>query len=105
MATHSSQTSRTYQARDKGRGLERIALSTLATDASLDLVVFGHSHVATLVRAPSGGVYANAGSWLDAPTYLRVEPHEIALLRWDGLAEGHRLDALERRTEESLRHP
>jgi UDP-2,3-diacylglucosamine hydrolase len=102
MATHSSQTSRTYQARDRGRGLERIALSTLAADARLDLVLFGHSHVATLVRAPSGGVYANAGSWLDAPTYLRILPERIELRQWDGSAEGLHLDALDRSTEKAL---
>ena len=36
-------------------------------------IVFGHSHVATLERLPSGAVYANAGSWLDAPTFLAVD--------------------------------
>ena len=27
-------------------------------------------NVAALERSPTGGVFANAGSWLDAPTYL-----------------------------------
>ena len=102
MASHSSQTSRTYQARDKGRGLEQIALSTLAADVTLDLVLFGHSHVATLVRAPSGGVYANAGSWLDAPTYLRILPERLELREWNGSAEGLHLDALDRSAEKAL---
>jgi UDP-2,3-diacylglucosamine hydrolase len=102
MASHSSQTSRTYQARDKGRGLESIALATLAADPSLELVLFGHSHVATLVRGPTGGVYANAGSWLDAPTYLRILPERIELREWDGSAEGLHLDALDRSAEKAL---
>lgn len=44
--------------------------------------MFGHSHVAALERMASGGVYANAGSWLDAPTYLRLTPERIDLMRW-----------------------
>ena len=39
---------------------------------SLELIVFGHSHVATLERLPSGTIYANPGSWLDAPTFLQI---------------------------------
>ena len=41
-----------------------------AADPSLELIVFGHSHVATLERLAGGAVYANPGSWLDAPTFL-----------------------------------
>jgi UDP-2,3-diacylglucosamine pyrophosphatase LpxH len=105
LATGSSQASRTYRPRDDGLGIRRAGIARLSADPALELFVLGHSHVAALERAPTGGVYANAGSWLDAPTYLRVTPDEIALCRWDGSAEGDRLDALERGAEEALRHP
>ena len=105
LATGTSQTSRTYRPVDDGLEIRRVGLRTLERDPSLDLVVLGHSHVAGLERAATGGVYANAGSWLDAPTYLRVDEREIALLRWAGSAEGDRLDTLQRRAEEALRHP
>jgi UDP-2,3-diacylglucosamine hydrolase len=105
LATGSSQASRTYRPVDDGLELRRVALATLEADPTLELYVLGHSHVAGLARAGSGGVYANAGSWLDAPTYLRVVADEIALCRWDGSAEGDRLDVLERRAEEVARRP
>jgi hypothetical protein len=64
-------------------------------------VVYGHSHVATLERI-GRGVYANAGSWLDRPTYLVVTPGAISLREWDGSPEGADLHTLERVTEEAL---
>ena len=51
---------------------------------------------------PGGGVYANAGSWLDAPSYLVVTPERIALRTWDASAESADLHALERVTEKAL---
>lgn len=105
LARGSSNTSRTYRARDDGAGLRAIAWRTLDADPALDLLVFGHSHVATLERSPRGGVYANAGSWLDAPTYLAVTPERIEMRSWDGSAQSHRLDVLDRRPEKPLSHP
>lgn len=102
LAMGSSRTSRTYQPRDAGRGLREVARAALAEHRELDLVVFGHSHVAALERMPSGNVYANAGSWLDAPTYLLVTPKRVALREWRGSAEGVDLDALDRVSEEAL---
>lgn len=102
LAMGSSQTSRTYQPRDEGRGLREVARTTLAAHRELDLVIFGHSHVAALERTSSGNVYANAGSWLDAPTYLLVTPTRIALREWRGSAEGADLHALDRVAEEPL---
>jgi UDP-2,3-diacylglucosamine hydrolase len=104
LAMGSSSTSRTYQAQDRGNGLRSVATATLAADPSLELVIFGHSHVATLERVASGGVYANAGSWLDAPTYLAITPERIALRTWTGdlSAEGADLDALDRIAEKAL---
>jgi UDP-2,3-diacylglucosamine hydrolase len=101
MATGSSQASRTYRPLDDGLEIRRVGLRALDADPALELVVLSHSHVAGLERASTGGVYANPGSWLDAPTYLRVDTREVALLRWEGSAEGDRLDSLERRTEKA----
>jgi len=97
LALRSSHTSRTMGPGDGGRGLRAVALEALAADRALELVVFGHSHVRALERAPGGGVFANPGAWLMEPTYLRIDSHAVALCRWDGSAEGQRLDVLERR--------
>jgi UDP-2,3-diacylglucosamine hydrolase len=102
LATRSSHASRTYTARDQGRGLARIAANVLAEDPQLELIIYGHSHVPALSRTVSGGIYANAGSWLDEPTFLRVTPERIELRRWDGSAEGLHLDSLDRATEKAL---
>lgn len=101
LATRSSHASRTYSARDGGRGLARIASERHAADPRLELVIFGHSHVAAVTRTPAGGVYANAGSWLDRSTFLRVTPERVALLEWDGSSEGLHLDAVDRAMEEA----
>jgi UDP-2,3-diacylglucosamine hydrolase len=105
LARGSSTASRTYRARDAGAGLRTVAHAMLDANATLDLLVFGHSHVPALERANRGGVYANAGSWLDAPTYLTVTPERIELREWDSSAESHRLDAIDRRAEKALAHP
>lgn len=97
LALRSSHTSRTLRPGDGGRGLRAVGLETLAADPALELLVFGHSHVRALERAPGGGVFANPGAWLHEPTFLRVTPNAVALCRWDGSAEGERLDVLERR--------
>ena len=102
LATQSSHASRSYGARDQGRGLARIAAQLLESRPDLELLVFGHSHVAALSRVPSAGVYANAGSWLDAPTFLRLTTERIELRRWDGSAEGLHLDAVDRVPEKAL---
>jgi UDP-2,3-diacylglucosamine hydrolase len=102
LAMGSSQTSRTYQPRDAGRGLRAVAAAELAAHPELELLVYGHSHVAALERMPGGNVYANAGSWLDAPTYLVATPERIALRSWTGSAEGPDLHALDRVTEKAL---
>ncbi len=101
LAMGSSHTSRTYTARDEGRGLRAVAASLLNAEPSLELVVFGHSHVASLEQLPDG-VYANAGSWLDRPTYLVVTPDDISLRAWDGSPEGASLHTLQRVTKEAL---
>jgi UDP-2,3-diacylglucosamine hydrolase len=102
LATHSSSASRTYSSPDAGRGLRDAAIRTADGDPSLDLVVFGHSHVATLERLPGGSVYANPGSWLDAPTFLHVTDERIAMRQWDGSAESADLYAFDRVPEKTL---
>jgi UDP-2,3-diacylglucosamine hydrolase len=102
LAAGSSHASRTYQARDGGRGLREVAMAHLAADPSIELVIYGHSHVSALERSASGSVYANAGSWMTRPTFLRVDERRIALMEWAGSAEGNCLDALDRRAEKAL---
>ena len=102
LATHSSNASRTYGARDGGRGLLAAAERASAAYPVVDLIVFGHSHVSTLERLKSGAVYGNPGSWLDAPTFLRVTDDRVAMRRWEGSAESADLDALDRAAEKPL---
>ena len=73
-----------------------MAEETLLADPSLELLIYGHSHVAALERVSNGNVYANAGSWLDAPTFLAITPERIALRQWDGSAESPDLNAFDR---------
>jgi UDP-2,3-diacylglucosamine hydrolase len=102
LANRSSHTSRSYQARDGGAGLREIASRRLAAQQGLELLIFGHTHVADLRRFDNG-VYANAGSWLDQPTFLRVTPERVELQRWsDESGEGVNVDALDRVAEKSL---
>ncbi|MGH7668761.1 MAG: UDP-2,3-diacylglucosamine diphosphatase [Gemmatimonadaceae bacterium] len=102
LAGGSSHASRSYAARDGGAGLRAVAAARLAATPALQLLVFGHSHVAALERISPGGVYANAGSWLDAPTFLRVTPAQVELRRWDGSAEGQALHVVDRPAEKAL---
>ena len=101
LAMGSSGASRNYRSRDEGRGLRAIAMSELERNRDVQLLIYGHSHVAALEQAPAGGVFANAGSWLDAPTYLRVTPEVIELRSARGSAEGDRLNAIDRRAEKA----
>lgn len=102
LANRSSHTSRTYQARDGGAGLRNAATDRLSQGDGLELLIHGHSHVRELLRL-GAGVYANAGSWLDAPTYLTIVPERIRLQRWDDASgEGVDLDSLDRVTQKTL---
>src|SRR5439155_24033798 len=57
LAAHSSGASRTYAARDKGRGLRDAAVRLAGSDRSVQLILYGHSHVAALERLPGGCLY------------------------------------------------
>ncbi len=102
LALGSSTASRVHRARDEGRGLRAYAERELGTAKNLDVLVYGHSHVAALERMPGGGVFANAGSWLDAPTYLRLTGDSIELREWDGSPEGKRLNSIDLGSEKPL---
>ena len=84
IALGSSHASRTYRARDGGAGLRAVAEGELAAEPSLDLLVFGHTHVAALEKTSGGGIYANAGTWMDDTTYLCLDEQTLELRRWTG---------------------
>lgn len=96
LARATSHTSRNVRPRDGGEGLRAVAHQTLRSDETLDVVVYGHTHVAMLERlSTEHGVYANPGAWLNEPTFLKFTTDRVALCRWDG--EHEREDvALER---------
>lgn len=102
LATGSSGASRKHTDHDEGKGLRQVAFGRLASDATLDLVVLGHSHAAVLERAPGGGIYANAGSWLHSPTYIRLTPERAELRVWGNSAESECLHSLDRNAEKAL---
>ena len=95
LAAGSSAKSRSYQARDGGAGLRLAAERHLQARPALELLVYAHSHVGALERLGSG-VFANAGAWLDTPTFLRVQPDRIELRRWTGDGEGTVLNTVVR---------
>ena len=102
LAMDSSHASRSTGARRRTRAARGGRVEPADAIRSLELLVFGHSHVATLERVPSGNVYANAGTWLDAPTFLAITPDRIALRQWDGSAESADLNAFDRPAKEAL---
>ncbi len=88
LARATSHTSRNVRPRDGGEGLRSVAHQTLAADPSLDVVIYGHTHIAMLERkSHERGIYANPGAWLDAPTFLKLTPERVSLCRWDGTTE------------------
>jgi UDP-2,3-diacylglucosamine pyrophosphatase LpxH len=66
--------------------LLNVAMRDLDQDPALQLLIFGHSHVPVVERAQSGGLYANAGTWLGDSTYLRIDSDAVELLRWRGVS-------------------
>jgi UDP-2,3-diacylglucosamine hydrolase len=103
LANGSSGASRIHRARDEGRGLRAIAMAELGANPDCELLIYGHSHVAALEQAPGGGVFANAGSWLDAPTFLKITEDRIELRSaTDKSAEGDCLHAIDRGAKKAL---
>jgi UDP-2,3-diacylglucosamine hydrolase len=99
IAVSMSGTSREHGAPDEGEALRAVAFATLSRRSDVDLLVYGHSHICVVERGPHG-VYANAGGWMERPTYLVVTPERISLREWNGSAEGLELDAVDRSAEE-----
>ncbi|MBI1809323.1 MAG: metallophosphoesterase [Gemmatimonadetes bacterium] len=97
IAIASSHTSRDSRPRDGGEGLRRVAEARLIEEPSLDLYVFGHSHVRAFERTAHGQVYANPGAFLDEPAFLRVDADRIEGCVLDG-AGVRVLGAFERRS-------
>ncbi|MBK5188591.1 MAG: UDP-2,3-diacylglucosamine diphosphatase [Gemmatimonadaceae bacterium] len=102
VASGTSNRSRSHGALDGGSGLRAVAHGYLAAHRETELVVFGHSHVATVERVPTGGVYANPGAWVNRPAFLVIRPERIELRAWSGSSEGDLLDAIDRRAEKAL---
>ena len=102
LALGTSTASRVHSAEDNGVGLREIALARVTAPGGPNLVVFGHSHIAGITRAPNGGVYANPGGWGDVPRYLRLTERRLELLEYGASGEDRRLDVVECGTNESL---
>ena len=102
LALGTSTASRVHSAEDNGIGLRDIALARVAAPGGPNAVVFGHSHVAGIVRAPNGGVYANPGGWGAVPRYLRLTATRLELLEFDQSGEDRCLDFVERGADKSL---
>lgn len=100
IATGSSHASRTYSDVDDGKGLRKIGFDYLAAHKDVDLLIYGHSHVAALEKAPSNNIFANAGSWLNKATYLLITPDKIEMREWrgggGGSAEGDLIHSVDR---------
>lgn len=101
IATSSSGASRGHRAPDDGEALRAVAFAALARRTDLDLLIYGHSHVPTVERAPRG-IYANAGGWEERPTFLVITAERLSLREWNGSADGAELDAIDRSAQESL---
>ncbi|NJS15770.1 MAG: hypothetical protein HC788_15805, partial [Sphingopyxis sp.] len=79
-----------------------VALARIAAPGGPNLVIFGHSHVAGLTRAPNGGVYANPGGWGDVPRYLAITASRIELREQLPSGEDRCLDLVEYGSDEAL---
>ena len=102
LALGTSTASRVHSAEDNGIGLRDIAFTRMSAPGGPNLVVFGHSHVAGLSRAPNGGLYANPGGWGDVPRYLRLTGMRLELLEFNESGEDRCLDFVERGANEPL---
>lgn len=58
--------------RRRARALEALAVRELEQDATLELVVFGHTHVPAVVEV-GGRYYINAGKWMRERSYAVIE--------------------------------
>ena len=56
----------------RATALEALAVRKLEGDETLDIVLFGHTHVAAVVEV-AGRYYVNAGTWMHERSYAVVE--------------------------------
>ncbi len=68
----------------RASSIEAWARRELAADATLDLVICGHSHFPALVDVGGGRFYANAGDWVGHHSYLVIPDGQAApeVRRW-----------------------
>lgn len=92
----------THHAADEGIGLRDAAFARMAERGGPNLVVYGHSHVPGISRAPGGGIYANPGAWAEAPRWLELTATRLVLRERRASGEVHDLDVAERFAEEAL---
>jgi UDP-2,3-diacylglucosamine hydrolase len=102
LALGTSEASRVHSAADDGIGLRDVALARMAGAGGSNLVIFGHSHVATITRGPNGGIYANPGAWGDVPRYLKLTASRVELLEPSRSGEDRCLDVAEYGADEAL---
>lgn len=95
VAMASSKTSRKGRARDGGAGLLAVGTNALTAPGGPSLVLHGHSHVPTLLRA-GRGAYGNAGAWYLDAQFLCITDDAIERLAWRGGGDPTRLDRVER---------
>ena len=72
----------------RAKALEALAVRELERDKTLDIVVFGHTHVAAVVEV-AGRYYINSGKWMRERAYAVIEasgPPRIEY--WRGRAGG-----------------
>lgn len=70
--------------RKRAKALEELAVRQLARDATLEIVLFGHTHVPAVAEV-GGRYYVNAGKWMRERSYAVIEasgPPRIE--RWRG---------------------
>lgn len=65
--------------------IEAWAREQLANDASLDLVIAGHSHLPVKIEVEPNRYYMNAGDWISHYTYIAVPSgnRPPGIWRWD----------------------
>ena len=64
--------------------IEAWARAALSTDANVDLVLAGHSHLPALIEVDPGRYYVNTGDWISHMSYgvFRGPEHPPELRRW-----------------------
>lgn len=49
---------------------------------AFDVVIFGHTHHASMLEFGNGQQYVNTGSWLVVPAFAEIDHGEVVLRRW-----------------------